>query len=289
MLINGKQIVVKGRIIKIASIDEDEEWFVDIDDPNIIIKEIYNNKIKADVFTFWQRLPNTTPKYDYYMEWDSVAALPVTTYKEWWEKQIDAKTRNVIRKAEKKGIEIRMSAFDEELVKGITDIFNETPIRQGRPFTHYGQSYDSVKDEMADNINRSDFIGAYLNDILVGFIKIIYAGPYAMTVEILSMIEHRDKSPTNALVAKAVELCEEKKIPYLVYAKWPLGPLAEFKKNNGFHKIDLPRYYVPLTVKGKIALKWNLHHGIKELIPEKQRKQLIDIRKKWYEVSTMKR
>ena len=36
---------------------------------------------------------------------------------------------------------------------------------------------------------------------------------------IIAKIKHRDKAPMNALVAKAVEICAENKIPYLVYDK----------------------------------------------------------------------
>lgn len=275
-----QEIIVNGKFIKIASYKE--EWFEDIEDPEKFIKRLKQNKVKADIFTFWQRLPDTKPKYDYYMEWDDVAALSVSSSDHWWNKQIDAKTRNVIRKAEKKGVTVRVTPFDDALVKGITNIFNETPIRQNKPFWHYGKDFETIKREMSDRLDRSEFIGAYYNDNLIGFIKIIYAGNYLDIVEILSMIEHRDKAPTNALMATAVEICANKKVPYLVYAHWPRGTLADFKRNNGFERIDLPRYYVPLNIKGAIALKLNIHHRIRDLLPERLMIHILDLRKKWY-------
>ena len=101
-------------------------------------------------------------------------------------------------------------------------------------------------------------------------------------VEILSKVEHWDKSPNNVLIARAVEICVEKWIPYLVYSLWPRGSLGEFKRRNGFEKIDLPRYYIPLTVRGQIFLKLQLHHGITGIIPEKLKVRLINLRRKWY-------
>ena len=61
--------------------------------------------------------------------------------------------------------------------------------------------------------------------------------------------EHRDKRPTNALIAKAVEVCVENDIGYLMYAQFTYykkntSSLAEFKRRNGFEEVRFPRYYV---------------------------------------------
>jgi hypothetical protein len=79
-----------------------------------------------------------------------------------------------------------------------------------------------------------------------------------------------------------VEICERKKMPYLVYANWSRGSLGDFKRHNGFEKIDLPRYYVPLTNRGKIFLRLHLHHGISGIIPDRLKVRLIGLRRKWY-------
>ena len=272
MLVENKEIKITGRFVRMARIKE--EWYEDVKNPESIIKKLKDKRPKADIFTFWQRLPETKPKYNYYMEWDSVAALPIKTFDHWWKKQINAKTRNLIRKAQKKGVHINMSEFSDEFIKGMTNIFNEAPIRQGRPFWHYGKDFETVKREFSKYLYREELIGAYYKDDLIGFIMLAHAGRYAMTSQIISKIEHRDKSPTNALLAKAVEICENKRIPYLVYAKWPRGSLADFKRHNGFKKIDTPRYYIPLNVKGTIAIKFHLHHGIAGILPEKSKDYL---------------
>ena len=280
MKVDEKGIIIADNLIKIARIKE--EWYEDIEDPSSFVDKIKEDKVKADIFTFWQRLPETNPKYDYYMEWDSIAALPIISYKHWFEKQIDSKTRNLVRKAEKKEVVIRETVFDDEFVKGLVSIFNETPIRQGKPFWHYGMDFDTVKKIFSQNIHREDIIGAYYKGELIGFIMLAHADRYAMLTQILSKIEHRDKSPNNALIAKAIEICEVKEIPYLLYAYWPKSSLADFKKNNAFEKIDIPRYFIPLTIKGNIALKLHLHHGIAGILPEKIVLQIMHLRTKWY-------
>ncbi len=280
MFMEDSEISIQGKFVKTAKLVN--EWYEDVADPESFVLTLKRCGVDADIFSFWQRLPDTAPQYSYYMEWDSIAALPVKSFDHWWQKQIDAKTRNLIRKAEKKGVTCKLASYDDEFIRGMTDIFNETPIRQGKPFWHYGKNFDTVKREFSKNIHREDLIGAYYNGELIGFIMLAHAGRYSMTTQIISKIEHRDKSPTNALIAKAVDVCEKKGIPYLVYAKWPSGSLAEFKRHNGFEKIDLPRYYVPLTVKGRAALKLGLHRGFRKILPQRLTSLLIDLRTQWY-------
>ena len=280
MKIDEFEINVTGKHLKIASVAE--EWEKDIPNPDQLVSEIKKGKIGADIFTFWQRPPHTEPKYNYHMELDDIAALHITSFKEWWEKKLDAKNRNVARKAEKKGVKIEITNFDDDLVKGIVNIYNETPVRQNKPFWHYGKDFETIKRENSTYLEDSEFICAYYDNELIGFIRLLYGERTARTVQIIALLKDRDKAVTNALIAKAVEQCEKKDIPYLVYAHWPRGSLADFKKNNGFEKIDVPRYYVPLTLKGKIALKLNAHHGIKGLLSESMTQRLIELRTKWY-------
>lgn len=281
MLIDNREILITGRLFKTARIDE--EWFEDVENPQVLIDELKCSKPGADVFTFWQRLPERRPKYDYYREWDNVAALPIKSYEAWWQEQIKARTRNLIRKSEKKGVVVKETEFNDEFIRGITEIFNETPIRQGKPFWHYGKNFEVVKREFSKNLFREDLIGAYYNNELIGFIFLADAGKYAVPSQIISKIEHRDKSPNNALLAKAVEICAKKKISFLVYFNWDGGTLTEFKRRNGFEKIVLPRYYIPLTYKGRIALKLHLHHGAAGLLPERLLRCLKALRKGFYE------
>ena len=180
---------------------------------------------------------------------------------------------------------MRLTDFDDRLVDGMTSIFNETPIRQGRHFLHYGKDFETVKRQFSRYLFREEIFGAYLGEELVGFVMLADAGKYAFLGQIISKIAHRDLAPNNALLAKAVERCAEKRLPYLVYARWLDDSLGDFKRSNGFQKFDLPRYFVPLTPKGKIALKLGLHRGWKEAVPKQLRKPLKKLRRSWYDLS----
>jgi hypothetical protein len=280
MEINGQRIIIEGKVPRIARLEQ--EWFEDVENPEMLIDALRRTKRGPDILTFWQRLPDIEPKYTYSMEPDSIAALPIRSYSFWWEQQIDGAARNKVRKAQKRGVVVRLTSFDDRLVQGMTSIFNETPIRQGRHFLHYGKDFETIKCQFSRFLFREEILGAYVGEELVGFIMLANAGKYAVLGQIISKIARRDLAPTNALLAKAVERCAEKGIPYLAYTYWLDDGLGDFKRNNGFQKFDLPRYFVSLTLKGKVALKLGLHHSWKEAVPKQISDPLKKLRTHWY-------
>jgi hypothetical protein len=46
--------------------------------------------------------------------------------------------------------------------------------------------------------------------------------------------------------------------------------------------MDLPRYYVPLTAKGKMAIALGLYKDPKDMVPEWLRTRLVALRDNWY-------
>jgi hypothetical protein len=283
----GKEVQVEGGLIRIARLAADGYEF--LEEPETALDPLRKSGVRIDLFTFTQKLPPTSPKYRYPMEWDNVAALPVSTFDHWWTQQINAKTRNMVRKAEKGGISIREVLFDDALVQGISAIYNESPIRQGKRFRHYGKDLETVRRGNGTFPDRSVFLGAFLEGGLIGFAKLVSCEDkgQAGLMQIVSMIQHRDKAPTNALIAQAVRSCAERGIPYLVYAKFSYGKkrgdsLSDFKRHNGFQRIELPRYYVPLTLAGRMALRLGLHHRLADRVPEPVLAHLRKLRAFWH-------
>src|SRR5262245_59138388 len=215
LTVGGKGISVTGSWLKTAQLTD--EWHHDIEEPATFVHELSNSGLKADLFSFWQRPPNTEPQFSYYHEWDPIAVLPVTTYEHWLKKQINSKTRNMLTKAEKKGVVVWPATFNDDFVRGMVTIFNESAVRQGRPFWHYGKNFETVKREFSRYLFREELFGAYFEGELIGFIFLVDAGHIAMLGQIISMIRHRDKAPNNLLIAKAVEVCAAKQVPFLAY------------------------------------------------------------------------
>ena len=279
----GKTFVINGGWLRVASLED--EWFEDLADPHATIAALrrLRGPSRPDIFTFWQRLPDTNACHAFHTEWEDIAVLPIQSYDHWWQKQIKARVRNQIRKSEKEGLVVKEVPYDNEFVRGMTAIFNETPVRQGRRFWHYGKSFETVKEQFSRYLYREHMIGAYHEGELVGFIMLANAGRYAITGQIISSIKHRDKSPNNALIAKAVELCEQKRLGFLVYLFWTEDSLAEFKRRCGFMPVKVPRYFVPLTRKGQLALACGAHRGWKAMVPARLKARLKALRSRWYD------
>src|SRR6267142_3385753 len=171
MNVCGRDIQVQGQLFRIARLDGDKYKF--LDDPEPVLAGLRKSDARVDIFTFMQKLPESAPKYDYPVVIDNLAVLPVTTFDDWWTKTIGFKARNKAKQAQKKGVEIREVPFDENLAKGIWEIYNESPVRQGRRFPHYGKSLDAVRRMSATFPDSSGFIGAFLGEKLIGFIKLV--------------------------------------------------------------------------------------------------------------------
>jgi len=276
--IEQKEIAISGTFPRIATLRA--EYFEWLTTPARAIDELKQSGATADLFSFMQPVVDRTPRHDYRMEWDSISVIPISTYEQWWKKQINDKTRNMIRKAEKKGVELRTAEFNDEFVKGIEVIYNESPIRQGKPFKHFGKSFETLKADHISFLERSQFVGAYCQGELVGFIKLVRDEGVWHLMQIISMIKHRDKAPTNALIARAVEICAQNKVPYLHYGVWSRRGLGDFKKHHAFERLDLPRYFAPLNAKGKLALSLGLHHKLTEQLPDSWQDALANVRAK---------
>ena len=239
--------------------------------------------------SFWQRLPDTAPKYAYHCEIETLSAIPLKGFQHWWEKQIKSDTRKKAKRAEKRGIKIKVVPLDDALVRGVMGIFNETPVRRGKPFWHYGKSFEVLKEELSRDLDRSKFIGAYEGEGLVGFVKLVCApGRFANPGLIVSKLEARKKYVNNALLAKSVELCSEGGLPYLTYTKWRRGTQADFLIRHGFEKTSIPRYWIPLTKRGAVAMELGFHRDIRTYIPDRLMGILLDLRgafySRWYRI-----
>ncbi len=285
--VGGLPIRIQGGWLRIARPDGDKYTFPA--DPEALIAEMRKAGARADVFTFLQSVSDRSPRYSYVMEYDNLAVLPVSTFDHWWNHQIRSYPRNRARQAEKKGVTFRELPFGEELIRGICGIYNETPMRQGKAFPYYGMTPEQASTYAGTYLDQSAFLGAFMGDTMIGFVKLTMDAQrtQACLVHILSMVKHNDKAPTNALISQSVRYCAEHKIAFLVYEHFHYGnkqgdSLSHFKEVNGFERVDLPRYYIPLTAKGKLALRLGLHHRLADRLPESVAGKLRDLRTAWY-------
>jgi FemAB family len=292
--IEGQTVVVTGKRIRKGQVkDEDLAEGITVRHPESFIQRLKGSGLKVDFFTFAQRSPQTTPQYDYHLEWQNWALTPTTSYQEWW-KKLPQETRKNVRRAAKRGVSVKQTPFNDALVNAVYKIYNETPMRGGRPFWHFGKSMETVRKGLSTYLDRSDFLGAYWKEELIGFIKLVYVDDAAMLIHIICMNAHHDKRPMNALIAKAVEVCERKGIKRLIYGQFVYGnnyqsSFLEFKRRNGFEQFNFPRYYVPLTLRGKLFVQLRLYKGVTGLVPEAILTPLLNFRTRYYNAKLLGR
>jgi len=290
LTVDGKTVVVTGGRLKMAAV-ADEEFIAGepVAEPDAFVERLRQRRVQADIFNFARKQGTAALRVPHLMESDNWAVIRISSYAAWLEK-LSQDTRRNVRKATKAGVVLKQLEFTDELVRGISGIYNETPVRQGRPFWHYGKDLETVKRENGTFLERSVFIAAFFKDEIIGFLKMVYVERTASIMQILTKNEHYDKRPANALIAKAVEVCEAAGMTSLVYCKYIYGkndesPLTEFKRRSGFEQLLYPRYFVPLTLKGRIALALRLHHGISGIVPKPIWRFLLRARARFYETT----
>lgn len=272
--VNGKMLIARGRWLRTATVRGEELMEHELENPELYINKLKhgeNGLLEADVFTFTQKVPATCPKYPYPMEWESVAAIHLVTVKEWWE-DLPQETRKNVRRSQKRGVEIRVKEFDDDLIRGIRGVNDDSPLRQGMPNAYYGKNSEETRKLYGEFVGRCDFVCAYFRNELIGFLHLVYRGEVASILNLTTKASHFDKRPANALMARAVEICESRGISYITYGLYNYGnkrdnPLREFKIRNGFEEILMPRFFVPLTRWGKLCMKAKLHRGLVGILP----------------------
>jgi len=285
----GRTIVATGRWLRTAAIHDEECLEQPLERPDDIVGALRGGGrrgLKADLFSFAQHLPATAPIYAYPFEWESLAAIRLTTFDAWWTALPQVSRKNT-RRAAKRGVEIRVQSLDADLVRQIVELNNESPTRQGRRFTHYGESAADVEKDFRSFSDRSDLLVAFHEGALVGVAKTVYCGPVAALMKLQPSLRHADKRPANALITRAVERAVERGSSYITYGRFRYGnqqttSLLEFKMRNGFEEMRVPRYYVPLTLKGSLALTLGLHRPLSGLLPEPLLRLARHTRSRWH-------
>jgi len=266
-------LITTGKRLKIARIRGEEMREREIEDPERYIAALKNDSelLKADIFTFTQQLLVTQPKYSYPTEWESVAAIPLVSFKEWWE-ALPQETRKNVRRSQKRGVTIAVRELDEAVVEGIRAINDDSPVRQGLKNAYYGLTNEETWKRYGEFNGRCNFICAYSGEEMIGFLHLVYRDDAAAILNLTVKSSQSDKRPANALMARAVEICEQRGLSHLSYGLYNYGnkrdtSLREFKIRNGFQNTLIPRYFVPITAWGRICMTANLHRGLIGILP----------------------
>src|SRR5436190_14461785 len=198
IVVGERRVVTVGGVLKIATV-YDGDWLVEdpVESPEAFVRVIHAEGLGADLFTFSQRLPETKPRHDFPFEMENLAVVSLNSYSQWWD-GLPQESRKNVRRSAKKGVLVQVAPLDARFIEGVREIYNETPFRQGRRFPHHSKGFNELKDDLSSFLDHSEFIGAYLGDELVGFIKVVHMHRVSSLLHIVSKLQHEDKRPTNA-------------------------------------------------------------------------------------------
>lgn len=219
----------------------------------------------VDLFTFIERSflgSSARKEHSFFRSSETIGLLRLTSYDDWMN-SIPSKTRQIVRKAQRMGLKVRVVDIDEKFAKGALRIYNERPVREGRKYSGYGLSLEDVMAKFA-RMGDSEVLGAYFDEDLIGFIWVSYGDRVVSAGRsFLSLISHRDKYPNNCLIAETVKRCCQRGYRFVTYGNMGYNPgLDFFKKANGFRIFRVPRFYVPLSAKGQLAIRLRLYQSL---------------------------
>ena len=286
--VNDDTLIATGKRLRIAKIRGEEMREKAIEAPELYIDALKRNRarLKADIFTFAQKLPATDRLFQYRMELESIAAIPLVNFKQWWE-GLPQESRKNTRRSQRRGVTLAIRRLDPDVVEGIRGVNDDSPTRQGAKNAYYGLTSEETVKRYGEFEGRCDFICAYSGEEMIGFLHLVYRENVAGILNLVVKPSQLDKRPANALVTKAVEICELRGISHITYGNYNYGnkrdsSLREFKIRNGFEEVLVPRYYVPLTLWGRISMAMNLHRGLIGILPPSVIAVGLRARTMWY-------
>ena len=151
-------------------------------DTRLYLKDIHQTprlfyklgKRNLDVFTFVDRswckgTHQTSPRANYKIH-ENVLFLHLKTYDDWWNR-IGKKSRNMVRKATKSGLQFMQVEPNDKIACDILRIYKSSCVKQGRRNYNFDVTLDEVKAKIS--LSNRVIIGAFFQNELVGFATLL--------------------------------------------------------------------------------------------------------------------
>jgi len=235
--------------IVLGSIDHTEEYFTDLDGvPQGA------DLSGLDIFTYWRR--NWVKRQvsdDTILKRNILAVLRLPDSYDCWYGSLDKRVRHAIRTSR---TSLEQCTVDDG-TDAIASIYAEIEERQGRPFPFH--SIDAAElERIMVRRNESVFFRGLVGDRIVGAARVIpsMSEGFAIVASFISRSSDFDKKPNDRLLAGLVEWAIQNQIRLLMYDYLGDDSLGFFKRRHGFCPLPIPRYAVPLTIRGSLVLRF---------------------------------
>jgi hypothetical protein len=235
--------------IVLGSIDHAEEYFIDLEG---VPKGADLSGL--DIFTYWTRnWVKQQASDDTIMKRNILAVLRLPSSYDRWYESLDKRVRHAIRTSR---TSVEQCTIDEG-TKAIASIYTDIEERQGQPFPFHNIDAAELERIMVRR-KESVFFHGLADGRLVGAARIIpsISEGFAILASLISRGSDFDKKPNDRLLAGLVEWAIQKQIGLLVYDYLADDSLGFFKRRHGFCPLSVPRFGVPLTARGSLALRF---------------------------------
>lgn len=146
--IHDRPVVAMKGWVTIAKVMDEEWWDGEaVPLPEEFVATIRRNRtLGADIFTFGGTFAVPEPCFDFPFERESIAAVRTNSFADWWNNRVSSDLRKDVRKAAKRGVEVRCVPFTDDLVRGIKGDLRRKPYSAGKeilalqPGTRTGKS-----------------------------------------------------------------------------------------------------------------------------------------------------
>jgi len=172
-----------------------------------------------------------------------IAVIDIRKGYESYLKSLSSNGRSKIKRAKKKGVECKLFEWNNHL-DDIYEIHTSSDSRQGKKMEDEYLTYPKKIDIATTDSFKNIYVGAFLENKLVGYIELYIYSNFAMTNRLLGHKKFLNRYVMNALFAYAVEFLEDQNIEYLNYLTMhniKKKTLSQFKKRLGFSEFSLKK------------------------------------------------
>jgi len=211
------------------------------EDHIVRIKCTNNKKYKFLKVLFKKSFGGLIKIKPYTLYFHPIAIIKIPQNIDQYLKHIGAKSRNMIKKAQKQGIECDVFSWNDKL-NDIYKINTSSFIRQGREMDISYKEYPKNIEYPKENDFKIVHIGAFHNTILIGYVELYLYGNFAMTNRILGHNEYLRYGIMNLLIKHCVEYAIENNISFINYLTMlnrKNNSLSAFKYRVGFREYSL--------------------------------------------------
>jgi len=187
------------------------------------------------------------------------------TFEEVWIEDFSKHARNAVRKAEKRGVNVRPV---DEIAEHIDDMIScniSSLKRHGRPLMYPHCYREPFLRYLSDTKSQCDshfhMYGAFWNDRLIAYMSTIEFNKLMTITLAMSSSPYLDKAPNDALIAYIIRNACENRFDWMYYSfgrfsvassKGVLPGLWRFKFEHGFKEVHIPIYRLALTRTGRM-------------------------------------